>query len=98
MKRDHSILMVIYKAINMETAETLQEDFIFINREEDMGISGLRQAKMSYRPHHMFEVFHLKKDDIVILSGHTSRNKTLSIHSISQKELIERLYGLIDRA
>ena len=40
----------------------------------------------------------LKKDDIVILSGHTSRNKTLSIHSISQKELIERLYGLIDRA
>jgi hypothetical protein len=54
----------IYKAINMETAKILQKDFTFINREEDMGIQGLRQAKMSYRPHHMVEVFHVKKEDI----------------------------------
>ena len=54
----------IYKAINMETAKILQKDFTFINREEDMGIPGLRQAKMSYRPHHMVEVFHVKKEDI----------------------------------
>ena len=55
----------IYKAINMETAKILQKDFTFINREEDMGIPGLRHAKMSYRPHHMVEVFHVKKEDIV---------------------------------
>ena len=55
----------IYKAINMETAKILQKDFTFINREEDMGIPGLRQAKMSYRPHHMVEVFHVKKEEIV---------------------------------
>lgn len=55
----------IYKAINMETAKILQKDFLFINREEDMGILGLRQAKLSYRPHHMIEVFHVKKEDIV---------------------------------
>ena len=55
----------IYKAINMETAKILQKDFLFINREEDMGIPGLRQAKLSYRPHHMVEVFHVKKEDIV---------------------------------
>jgi len=54
----------IYKAINIETAKILQKDFKFINREEDMGIPGLRQAKMSYRPHHMVEVFHVKKEDI----------------------------------
>jgi len=54
----------IYKAINMETAKILQKDFMFINREEDMGIPGLRQAKLSYRPHHMVEVFHVKKEDI----------------------------------
>ena len=54
----------IYKAINMETAKVLQKDFTFINREEDMGIPGLRQAKMSYRPHHMVEVFHVEKKTI----------------------------------
>ena len=41
------------------------KDFKFINREEDMGIPGLRQAKMSYRPHHMVEVYHVNKEDIV---------------------------------
>ena len=55
----------IYKAINMETAKILQKDFMFIDREEDMGIPGLRKAKMSYHPHHMVEVFHVKKEDIV---------------------------------
>jgi len=55
----------VYKAINMETAKILQKDFQFINREEDMGIAGLRKAKMSYRPHHMVEVFHVNKEDII---------------------------------
>jgi len=54
----------IYKAINMETAKILQKDYTFINREEDMGIAGLRKAKMSYRPHHMVEVYHVNKKDI----------------------------------
>ena len=30
-----------------------------------MGISGLRKAKLSYRPHHMVEVFHVDKKDIL---------------------------------
>ena len=32
-------------------------DFQFVNREQDLGISGLRQAKESYHPHHMVEKF-----------------------------------------
>jgi len=56
----------IYKAINMETAKQLQKDFRYINREPDMGLPGLRQAKMSYRPHHMVEVFHVGRENILI--------------------------------
>lgn len=51
----------IYKAINQETANIVQKDFKFINRESDMGIPGLRQAKMSYNPHHLVEVFSVIK-------------------------------------
>jgi len=56
----------IYKAINQETAKILQKNFIFINRESDMNIPGLRKAKMSYNPHHMVEVFNLAKEFILI--------------------------------
>jgi hypothetical protein len=49
----------------MEVAKLLQKDVTFINREADMGIQGLRQAKMSYHPHHMVEVFHVSKENIV---------------------------------
>lgn len=56
----------IYKAINAETAQLVQKDFKFINRESDMGVSGLRQAKQAYRPHHMVEVFHVDKEHIIV--------------------------------
>ncbi|UCD13303.1 MAG: DUF2156 domain-containing protein [Thermoplasmatales archaeon] len=55
----------IYKAINAEAAKLLQKDFKFINREPDMGLPGLRKAKMSYCPHHMIEVFHVDKQNMV---------------------------------
>jgi len=55
----------IYKAINKETACLIQDKYKFINREQDMGIPGLRKAKMSYRPNHMIKVFHVNKEDIV---------------------------------
>jgi hypothetical protein len=56
----------IYKAVNQETAKILQKDFTFINRQSDMDLPGLRKAKMSYRPHHMIEVFHVDKKSISI--------------------------------
>jgi hypothetical protein len=54
----------IYKAINAETAFYARERFRFINRESDMGVPGLREAKMRYHPHHMVEVWYASREDI----------------------------------
>jgi len=40
----------IYQFINQIFAATLPEYFTHINREQDLGDEGLRQAKMTYRP------------------------------------------------
>lgn len=39
-----------YAFINQQMASSLPEHFIYLNREEDMGIEGLRKAKLQYRP------------------------------------------------
>lgn len=47
-----------YTAINYYFARYIREKYpeiLFLDREEDMGIEGLRRAKRSYRPHHMVE-------------------------------------------
>ena len=54
----------IYRAINAETARILARDYTYINRESDMGVEGIREAKMRYHPHHMVQVHLLKRDDL----------------------------------
>lgn len=49
-----------YAAVNCEFARYLRlkhPDVKFLNREDDMGLEGLRKAKLSYLPHHMAEKY-----------------------------------------
>lgn len=50
----------IYKAINASTAAALAGEVEYINRESDLGVGGLREAKLRYHPHHMVKVYSLK--------------------------------------
>lgn len=57
-----------YTAINCEFAKYIREkypDIQYLDREEDMGIEGLRKAKESYYPHHMVaKCWATLKDDL----------------------------------
>ena len=47
-----------YSAVNCEFARYLRlkyPEVQFLNREDDLGLEGLRKAKLSYNPHHMVE-------------------------------------------
>lgn len=45
----------IYQAINKFAAQRYFPDGTFVNRQEDMGIEGLRRAKLSYNPVMLYE-------------------------------------------
>ena len=54
----------IYRAIYAETAKILAKSYTYINRESDMGVEGIREAKMRYHPHHMVEVHMLDREEL----------------------------------
>jgi hypothetical protein len=40
-----------FNIINQQFAAHLPEQYVYMNREEDMGLEGLRKSKLSYHPH-----------------------------------------------
>jgi hypothetical protein len=51
----------LYQLINMEFARSLPESIVFMNREQDLGDPGLRQAKLTYRPCGFVKKFRVHK-------------------------------------
>jgi hypothetical protein len=61
----------LYQVINKDVAKLLVDNHRYINRQSDLGIEGLRTAKMRYHPHHMIEVQHMAKETIESLDEQT---------------------------
>jgi len=47
----------LYQLINQWFCQNALRTFTYVNREQDLGIQGLRKAKLSYHPHHMIEKY-----------------------------------------
>ena len=54
-----------YQYINYAFAQSLPESVEYINREQDLGDSGLRKAKMSYHPEQFIKKYWLPKGAVV---------------------------------
>lgn len=65
-EKAYSDIQGAYSVINQELAIYLRSkypDIKYLDREEDMGIEGLRRAKKSYYPHHMVEKYNAYPED-----------------------------------
>lgn len=51
-----------FAVINQEFIQNAFEDVELVDREEDMGIAGLRKAKLSYQPSELLEIFRLQPE------------------------------------
>lgn len=46
-----------YAMINYEYVNHLPQNYVYVNREEDLGLEGLRKAKLSYQPHYLLDKY-----------------------------------------
>ncbi|MBN2420399.1 MAG: DUF2156 domain-containing protein [Deltaproteobacteria bacterium] len=53
----------LYAAINQMFCSNAWAEIEFINREQDLGVEGLRKAKESYLPHHMIDKYTIIKKE-----------------------------------
>ena len=53
----NSSIRGVFNAINQQFCEHEWSEYKYINREEDMGLSGLRQSKLAYRPIYLIDKY-----------------------------------------
>jgi hypothetical protein len=54
----------LYPVINQQFCENNWQNVRYINREQDLGMQGLREAKLSYYPDHMVKKFRVTLTDV----------------------------------
>ncbi|MFO8019240.1 MAG: phosphatidylglycerol lysyltransferase domain-containing protein [Promethearchaeia archaeon] len=57
IEKAHTYYEGSYQAINNLFAKKCCDNIKFVNREQDLGIPGLRKSKKSYHPHHMIKKY-----------------------------------------
>jgi uncharacterized protein len=60
IEKANPLISGLYAAINREFCRHSWSQVPFINREQDLGLPGLRMAKLSYHPHHLVEKFRIR--------------------------------------
>lgn len=60
IEKANSAIPGLYAMINQQFCEKLCRNVSFVNREQDLGEPGLRQAKLSYFPDHLVEKFQIR--------------------------------------
>lgn len=105
-KADRNIVGA-YTCINQQMAERLKErGYVYINREDDMGLENLRKSKLSYHPQSLMEVYTIQSqcggcmDEVVVT--HPRREERRQVMDMWQrifkdedrfmKEYMEKLY------
>ena len=60
IEKANPMISGLYAAINHEFCRHSWFQVPFINREQDLGVPGLRTAKLTYHPHHLVEKFRIR--------------------------------------
>lgn len=56
----------LYQAINQQFAANTISNFTYVNREDDMGLEGIRRAKLSYKPAILLDKYYLVQKNQVV--------------------------------
>lgn len=62
IEKANPLIRGLYPMINMEFVKNEWADYKYINREEDMGLEGLRKAKLSYNPVYLLKKYSCSVD------------------------------------